>query len=60
MYTLLEEEALSAESIIRQAMRAADLALDLDADADVFETDGWARRANAASGFGDPGLSPDD
>lgn len=60
MYTLHEEEAFSPESIIRQAMRAADLALDLDADADLFEAAGWARRADAANGFGDAGLTAED
>ena len=60
MYTLHEEEALSCASIIREAVSAADLALDLDADAGDFETAGWARRANAASGFGDAGLAADD
>ncbi len=59
MYTLLEEEALSPESIIRQAMSAADLALDLDADCEL-EADDWARHAAAANGFGDAGLPEDD
>ena len=60
MYTLHEEDALSYESIIREAMSVADLALDLDADAEDLETAGWARHAGAANGFGDAGLAADD
>ena len=59
MYTWHEDdEALSSESLIRLATSTADIAIDLDAD-DV-ETDGWARHAHAANGFGDGGWLPDD
>ena len=60
MYTLHEEEAFSYESIIREVMSAADLALDVDPDAEDLETAGWARHASAASGFGDAGLAAGD
>jgi len=60
MYATQEDEDfLSPESIIRSAMRVADLRAELDAQADPVEA-GWARHAFAANGFGDAALMPVD
>lgn len=61
MYAMNDDDVfLSPESIIRSAMSAADLQVELDADAGAFEVEGWARRACAASGFGDGSPFADD
>ena len=61
MYAMHEDEvSLSTESIIRSAMRAADLRDELDAQADAIDAGGWARHAVAANGFGDAALLPAD